>query len=285
MGSSDTDTLANDEEKPQHRLELPDFWIGKTPVTNAQFRLFVEGDGYSNQAYWTPAGWQWRKEGEIVNPWDDDEFQWREEIVKPAFWDDEMWNGAEQPVVGISWLEAVAYCRWLSAQTSREFRLPTEAEWEKAMRGPKGLIWPWGNTWMAGRCNSEEAGINRTTPVGQYPTGASPYGALDMAGNVCEWCATKWRKIYPYHLEDEWQPGYLQANVIRIISDPGLVLPYNLDPPELLSTYDAPLILILRGGAWSYGQKYVRGAYRDIGDASARGPIIGMRVASHSPEK
>jgi formylglycine-generating enzyme required for sulfatase activity len=239
MGSSDADTRADDDEKPQHRLKLPDYWIGKTPVTNAQFRPFVEGDGYTNRAYWTAVGWAWRKE---------------ENILKPVDWDDAKWNGADYPVVGVSWFEALAYCRWLSAQTGDDYRLPSEAEWEKAARGPAGLIWPWGNTWEAGRCNSKEAGIQRTTPVGQYPTGASPYGVLDMAGNVWEWCATKYGRSYPYQPEDEWTEAYLEEDVGRRI----------------------------RGGAWFQDQRFVRGAYRHYIDPRNRYYINGLRVASHS---
>ena len=241
MGSSDTDTQADSDEKPPHTLTLPDFWIGKTPVTNAQFRPFVEGDGYRNRQYWTQAGWQWREQ---------------EKIVTPRYWDNEKWNGADYPLVGVSWFEAVAYCRWLSAQTSHEFRLPNEAEWEKAARGTDGRIWPWGNTWEVGRCNSKEAGIGKTTPVGQYPNGASPYGVLDMAGNVWEWCATKWGKPYPYQIEDEWQDAYLEQDVSRI----------------------------WRGGSWYFDQKLVRGAFR-LGTVNARyrSDDMGLRVASRSP--
>jgi len=241
MGSSDADKQADDDENPQHTLTLPDFWISKTPVTNAQFRPFVEGDGYKNWAYWTEAGWQWRE---------------RDKTVSPGYWGDAEWNGDNYPVVGVSWFEAVAYCRWLSAQTGHPFRLPSEAEWEKAARGPKGLIWPWGNSWEVGRCNSEEAGLKRTSPVGQYPEGASPYGALDMAGNVWEWCATEWRKRYPYQLEDEWAEAYLDKN-------------------------KSPM---LRGGSWYDAQKSVRGAYRYyFFNPRNRGNSGGLRVASHAP--
>ena len=239
MGSADADTQADSNEKPQHTLTLPDFWIGKTPITNAQFRPFVEGDGYRNQVYWTEVGWQWREQ---------------DKIIKPGYWDDTRWNGADYPVVGLSWFEAVAYCRWLSAQVGHEFRLPTEAEWEKAACGTDGRIWPWGNTWESGRCNSEEASLKRTTPVGQYPTGASPCGALDMAGNVWEWCATKYGKGYPYLLEDEWAEAYLEADAGRR----------------------------LRGGSSWNEQKGVRGAYRYSFSARYRYYVFGLRVASHS---
>jgi len=240
MGSSDTDTLAEGDEKPQHTLILPDFWIAKTPVTNAQFRPFVEGDGYRNERYWTQAGWLWCQE---------------EKITKPDYWDNKEWNGADYPLVGVSWFEAVAYCRWLTAQTSHEFRLPSEAEWEKVARGSDGRIYPWGNAWEVGRCNSEEAGIGKTTPVGQYPNGASPYGVLDMAGNVWEWVATKYGKSYPYQIEDEWQSAYLEANT---------------DP-------------MVRGGSCFFEQKYVRGAYRFHFFTRNRNNFLGLRVASRSP--
>jgi formylglycine-generating enzyme required for sulfatase activity len=240
MGSSDNDTMADDDEKPQHRLELPTYWIGKMPVTNAQFRPFVAGDGYTNPDYWTDAGWQWRK---------------AKQIVAPRFWDDAKWNGDDYPVVGVSWYEAVAYCRWLTAQTGILFRLPTEAEWEKAARGPDGRIWPWGNTWEDGRCNSQEAGKGRTTPVGSYPDGVSPYGVLDMAGNVWEWTATKWWKTYPYQVEDEWADVYLAGDIRRTI----------------------------RGGSWYFNHNHIRGAYRSF-DRNPRYRLIyiGVRLASHS---
>jgi formylglycine-generating enzyme required for sulfatase activity len=242
MGSSDADKQAHDDEKPQHRLELPTYWIGRTPVTNVQFRPFVAGDGYRNRDYWTDAGWRWREE---------------EGIVQPGYWDDPKWNGDDYPVVRISWFEAVAYCRWLEAQTGIPFRLPTEAEWEKAARGPDGLIWPWGNTWKEGRCNSEEAGIGRTTPVGSYPAGAGPYDVLDMAGNVWEWCVTKWQKDYPYQIEDEWTAEYLAGNDIRV----------------------------LRGGAFWNESRLVRGAFRNVfsNPRSRNSTLNGVRLASHSP--
>ena len=166
MGSSSADRQAAYNEKPQHTLTLPDYWIGKTEVTNAQFRPFVEGDGYTNRDYWTAAGWAWRQ---------------AENITQPAYWNDAKWNGPDYPVVGMSWFEAVAYCRWLSKQTGIAFRLPSEAEWEKAARGSDGLIYPWGNTWDVKRTSN--AGFTPVA-VGTYPTGASPYGALDMAGNA-----------------------------------------------------------------------------------------------------
>jgi formylglycine-generating enzyme required for sulfatase activity len=239
MGSSDTDRDADDDEKPQHELYLPTYWIGKTPVTNAQFRPFVEGDGYSNQDYWTKDGWRWRAENTIT---------------KPARWNDTNWNGSTYPVVGISWFEAVAYCLWLADQTGIPFRLPTEAEWEKAARGQDGRIYPWGSNWEQGRCNSREANRGGIAPVGSYPDGASPYELVHMSGNVMEWCATMRGKQYPYQLENEWTNEYLAGDVTRL----------------------------RRGGSWASEKNFVRSAYRRINNtAHYRGDCsIGMRLAS-----
>jgi formylglycine-generating enzyme required for sulfatase activity len=103
--------------------------------------------------------------------------------------------------VGVSWFEALAYVRWLAAFTGRACRLPTEAEWEKAARGTDGRIYPWGDERAEGRANTSETDLGRTTVVGAFPGGASPYGALDMSGNVWEWCSSAW-KDYPYRADD-----------------------------------------------------------------------------------
>ncbi len=242
MGSSNSDRLADGDEQPQHTLTLPDYWIGQTEVTNAQFRPFVEGDGYTNRSYWTADGWAWKEELRRTQPY---------------YWDDARWNGDNQPVVGVSWFEAVAYCFWLSAQTGHPFRLPTEAEWEKAARGPNGRIWPWGNRWEAGRCNSDELGLGRTSPVGSFPNAGGDYHIYDMAGNVYEWCATAWQKPYPYTVEDEWRAAYLERDESRV----------------------------LRGGSWALEQKYARGAYRSnyLARTDNYDNDVGLRVASPSP--
>jgi len=216
MGSSD-DPDAYDNEKPQHRLHLPTYYIGKTPVTNAQFRPFVKGDGYTNRAYWSDAGWQWRTS---------------EKRTQPHHWDREEWNGAAQPVVGITWYEAAAYCRWLSAQTGENYCLPSEAEWEKAARGDDGRIYPWGNQAPDKTQANCDKAVRRTSPVGSYPAGASPYGVLDMAGNVWEW--TRIYQEYPYNSDD----GREDAS----------------DPSGKRFT--------LRGGSWSTNRTYVRCAAR-----------------------
>jgi formylglycine-generating enzyme required for sulfatase activity len=174
MGSSDGDSHAEGDEKPQHTVYLAGYWIGRTEVTNAQFLMFIEAGGYSKQEYWTAEGWQWKES---------------EGITQPRYWDEPTWNKPDHPVVAVSWFEAAAYAKWLGA------RLPTGAEWEKAARGTDGRIWPWGNEFHCEGGNLGDSrtgcsdGYEYTAPVGSYLAGASWCGALDMAGNVWEWVA------------------------------------------------------------------------------------------------
>jgi formylglycine-generating enzyme required for sulfatase activity len=163
--------------------------IARYPVTNAQYRLFVEEGGYQNPAYWP--------EAIEVGDWKDGTagHLWGESRTSPVYWDDPMWNVLNHPVVGVNWYEAVAYCHWLTEKlralgTLGEgvVRLPTEAEWQQAAQGEDGREYPWGR-WQEGRANTRESGIEQTSAVGLFPEGASPGGALDMAGNVWEWCA------------------------------------------------------------------------------------------------
>lgn len=153
-------------EQPQHAVELDEYRIGKHPVTNAEYELFVKETQRRPPDHW-PGG------------------------SLPT-------DRATHPVVQVSWDDAAAYCEWLTPRmrqagglAAREaIRLPTEAEWEKAARGTDGRWYPWGNAWDAAKCNSSEGGANGPTPVGRYsPAGDSPYGVADMAGNVWEWCA------------------------------------------------------------------------------------------------
>jgi len=173
MGSTAAEVrqkLADENETPQHPVTLPAYRIGRFPVTNLEYKAFVAAADYQPPKHW-PNG------------------QLPETL-------------ADHPVVYVSWDDAVAYCRWLSEKTGQPYRLPTEAEWEKAARGAAGRRYPWGSQFEPGRCNSEEAGINATTPVGQFsPAGDSPFGCADMAGNVREWCSTVYEK-YPYVAAD-----------------------------------------------------------------------------------
>jgi len=121
-----------------------------------------------------------------------------------------------------------------------QVRLPSEAEWEKSARGNRGFCWPWGNEWLTGRANTEEAGIRETSAVGVFPAGASPWGVLDLAGNVWEWTASRWGRT--------------------TVSRPDYGYPY--DPGDGREELDGPDFRVVRGGSWSSSQWYARCAYR-----------------------
>jgi formylglycine-generating enzyme required for sulfatase activity len=192
----DRDWVQN--EVPQHEVTLDAYAISRYPVTNAEFTRFIEDGGYTTRDYWTDAGWQQKE---------------KERWTRPRFWKDEQWNNPSQPVVGVSWYEALAYCRWLAARSGRDYRLPSEAEWEKAARGSDGRRYPWGNDWDPSKCNNKESGPGETTPVGQYPEGDSPYGASEMVGQVWEWCRTKWEESY----KDYKGEGDPQGDARRVV--------------------------------------------------------------------
>jgi formylglycine-generating enzyme required for sulfatase activity len=167
MGSNPArDKKARANEQPQHPVYLSDFYINKHPITNSQYAAFVKATDYQAHEKWGDKG-LWFLSG-VQFPWGD----------------------KHHPAIYVSWRDAVAFCQWLSQESGHNFRLPSEAEWEKAARGSEGLIYPWGNDWDYTRLNTLYNGPNHPTPVGQYsPQGDSPYGLTDMAGNVWEWCA------------------------------------------------------------------------------------------------
>ena len=123
------------------------------------------------------------------------------ESRQPWRWNDPDYALHNQPVVGVSWYEAVAYAEWLKQTVGKPYRLPAEAEWERAARHTDGRIYPWGNEWDANMANGKETGWGRPTVVGCFPEGNAKCGAADMAGNVWEWCQTRWKdekqKEYP----------------------------------------------------------------------------------------
>lgn len=146
----------------KRQIDLPEYWIGRYPVTNAQYKRFLDANPQQRIPYW--------------------DTDW----ARPYNWDEKRRSypadKTDHPVVLVSWHDAKAFCEWAG------LLLPTEEQWEKAARGTGGREWPWGNEWVEHRANTSEAGIKDTTPVGKYsPQGDSPSGCADMAGNVWEW--------------------------------------------------------------------------------------------------
>ena len=224
MGAADDDELADDDERPQHTVYLDAFWIDQTEVTNAMYAQCVAAGGCEAQ--------------DLVDS-----------QTRTGYFEDPAY--ANYPTTHVSWEEAVAYCTWAGR------RLPTEAEWEKAARGTDGRLWPWGNA------EPDETRLNflgneggDTTEVGAYPDGASPYGALDMAGNLYEWTA------------DWYSPTYYAESPSENPVGPAE------DPDERHS---------LRGGYFDTSAKYVRVTERD-GQSFNRPPWIGFRCAAAAEE-
>lgn len=141
-----------DYEYPKQNRYLPAYYIDKHEITNQQYLQFVKETGHR----------------------------------EPRFLSSKMFNDAQQPIVGIGWPDAEAYAKWAGK------RLPSEEEWEKAARGIDGRIWPWGNTPSGKNYNGKIQGYYAPVKVGSFPTGASPYGVMDMAGNVYEMTTGVW---------------------------------------------------------------------------------------------
>jgi formylglycine-generating enzyme required for sulfatase activity len=145
--------------------------MSKFPITNSQFAGFVSAGGYGDRRWWTSEGWRWRNEYRVV---------------EPKYWRVGMFNTANQPVVGVSFWEAEAFCNWCGC------RLPDADESVAAAGGTRPPAYPWGDEPWDGACNSAEVGLGATSPVGLFPDSRSrPFGFDDMAGNVWEWTTTE----------------------------------------------------------------------------------------------
>ncbi len=225
------DKDAHENEVRLQKVSLPTFYIAQYAVTVAQYEAFVQDGGYKNSAYWTQAGWQWK--GRKNQP--------------ENYWQDPDWHIANHPVIGVTWYEAVAFCRWLSQQRGMDIRLPTEAEFEKAARGTTEWLYPYGDTLDANKGNTGASNIGRTSAVGMFPAGASPYGVLDMSGNVWEWSLSKWAAPYQPHTADKVD---IESEAIRA----------------------------LRGGSWGDYENLVRVSVRLDYDPSVENGYLGFRV-------
>ncbi|MBI4727614.1 SUMF1/EgtB/PvdO family nonheme iron enzyme [candidate division TA06 bacterium] len=204
MGSLPGDPYAQTDELPQHTVYLDAFQISKYEITNGQYKVFLDAGGYSNSAYWTADGWNWRTTNSITEPY---------------WWSTGNYNSGtafpNHPVMGVSWYEAYAFCNWAGGS------LPTEAQWEKAARGTDSTnYWPWGSAWDASKCNSYENvspdTFTYSSPVGFFSAGQSPYGVYDMAGNVLEW-VNDWYQSDYYSVSPASNPTGPTTGTYRVL--------------------------------------------------------------------
>jgi formylglycine-generating enzyme required for sulfatase activity len=177
-------------EQPAHPVRLASgYWIDRYEVTNAAFDAFVRDGGYGDRTLWSDRGWAWLGQ------------------QPPGALPRRCFEGPTLPRVCVTWYEAEAYARW------RDGRLPTEAEWEFAARGPESQVYPWGDAFDAGRCNV--IGSTGPEPVGSHPAGASWIGAHDLAGNAMEWVLDWLDKDY-YALGVRDDPGGPASGTIKV---------------------------------------------------------------------
>ncbi|MBI5116992.1 SUMF1/EgtB/PvdO family nonheme iron enzyme [Candidatus Poribacteria bacterium] len=170
------------------KTTIKPFEMAKYPVTNQWYEEFIKANGYKEKEFWTPKGWEWLNEGECQEPF---------------YWHDRAWKCPNSPVVGVSWYEAEAFCRWLTARKDGcSYRLPTEQEWQAAAAGKEGREYPWKGRWRKNCCNTDESGIGKTSAVGIFAKGTTPEGVADLAGNVWEWT-------------DSWYDKDKDAKVLR----------------------------------------------------------------------
>jgi formylglycine-generating enzyme required for sulfatase activity len=236
------DPEAGGDEMPQHRLDVSDYHMMRFPVTNAQYHAFMQATGHRAPLFWPGGAFPGEK--------------------------------ADHPVVGVNLLDATAFSAWAATQTGLPLRLPTEPEWEKAARGADGWVFPWGNHWESGRCNSVEARLGDTSAVGKFsPAGDSPYGVAEMGGNVQEWVISIYRP-YPYDPNDGREVLLGQMDSLS-------ALPHFLEtgatsmPSSLEAALDKSM---LRGGSWREDRFRSRCAYRSWAAPMHRSDDTGFRL-------
>ncbi|MGB0388776.1 MAG: bifunctional serine/threonine-protein kinase/formylglycine-generating enzyme family protein [Ardenticatenaceae bacterium] len=253
MGSQANDSDADQNEQPQRTVTLDAFWIDQTEVTNAMFGRFAQESGYQTDVQQVGSGLVYLPSSDR---WEEIEGTSWQQPVGPKSTIDGLGN---YPVMQVSWNDANAYCEWVGR------RLPTEAEWEKAARGTDGHQYPWGNDPVAGNllnyCDTTcltttgkddtvDDGNQDFAPVGSYPDGASPYGTLDMSGNVWEWVA-------------DWFDQQYYQNA-----------PNNNPPGPQSGTHR-----VLRGGSWANNRTQARAAARTAADPAYGIDNLGFRCA------
>jgi len=251
MGSNDDNPMASYSEKPQHSCQIPaDFWIGRYSVTNAQFTAFVQATHYRTTA----------EEQGSASAYDGQ----KRKNTQGADWQhprgpkSSLKGKENHPVVMVSWRDAMQFCRWLNKTYVNlsqlpegcQYRLPTEAEWEKAARGENGNEWPWGNKEPDEKLCNFNGNVGDTSPEEQYsPQGDSPYACADMAGNVWDWTHSLYKE-YPYNAEDGREDEESSDE------------------------------LVVRGGSFASDLRSVRCACRAYGVSDARDHDLGFRVVA-----
>jgi formylglycine-generating enzyme required for sulfatase activity len=229
-----------EREIPGFELEIRSFSISKYPITQSQFKAFIDADdGYFNDQWWSTEGLKWRDK---VDP------NTQSHNLPP-----------NSPRIEVRWHEARAFCDWLGNKLNKKIRIPTEPEWEKAARGNDNRIFPWGNKFISDFVNFSGVGIGRPSPVGCLIFENTPWGddgPWDMVGNTWEWCTTICEK---------------QA---------GIKYPYPYAPDDGREELEKPdeYMRILRGGCYSNSPFFVRVSYRGRDKPSVRLPYEGFRI-------
>ena len=242
MGSNRArDGEAHDDEMPAQVLSVSDYFMMRFPVTNAQYAQFVQETGHRSPLSWTNGSYPTDK--------------------------------ADHPIVGVSYYDAIAFCAWAAKVTGLPIRLPTEAEWEKAARGPEPRLYSWGDKWEKGLCNISDEKLNGTTCVGKYsPQGDSPYGVADTGGNVQEWCSSLFGP-YPYDPADGREAHVYDLENQELL--PKLVETGCTSMPE---SNEASLgKSVIRGGSWRESKHQARCAYRSWAAPMHRSDDTGFR--------
>jgi iron(II)-dependent oxidoreductase len=245
LGVDPTDEpFSLDNERPAHTVEVESFWIGRVPVSNAQWVGFVEAGGYDQPQWWSPRGWAHRLEARLTRP-----LFWTEHGTRVRFGVEED-VPPDEPVQHISYFEAEAFAAWSGA------RLPTEIEWEKACAwdpvAGRRRAWPWGAAEPSSELANLGGGALRPAPIGAYPASASAYGAEQLMGDVWEWTSSDFQP---------W-PGF-RPMIYRSYSDPFFGGDYK----------------VLRGGSWAVAPSTIRPSFRNWDHPIRRQIFTGVRLA------